>query len=250
MNIKKLLLPILVGALVLIGLVYAGVTKKHTPVVPVNETTNEQTETNQSTQLCFYKENKTANGLYDVAWMKMNIAGDQLTGEFKNLPAEKDSKIGTFKGTIGAVESASAIRTADVWWDSMAEGMQVTEQLKIIFNENVAQAGFSEMVDRGDGVYVYKDSNNIGYWQIMDAVSCADLDDRILVEKYIRANIATLVLEKAVLGGAWYATTIHIDPALKTGMMKYEDGHIQGSATFAYARNGEQVTLTSVQSIK
>lgn len=245
MNIKKYWLPIAVILFVVIGfIVNSDRTKQQQQLVPVEQVT--QTE---PSQLCFYKENKTASGLYDVALLKMNINGDQVDGVFKNLPAEKDSKIGNFKGTIATADSATTIRTADVWWDSMAEGMQVTEQLKIIFNENVAQAGFSEMIDRGDSVYVYKDPTNIGYWQIMDTVACNDLDDRILVEQYIRKNIATLVPEKAVLGGTWYTTTIHIDPVLKTGIMKYEDGHIQGSATFAYTRNGEQVTISSIKKI-
>lgn len=251
---KKLLFPFIVIILIVLAVIYVNVKAKKsqlnepTPIPQQEEAVTPATE-DTSTKLCFYKETKTQNGLYDVAWLKMNIDGNNVSGEFRNLPAEKDSKVGTFKGAIDPVYSETTIRTADVWWDSMAEGMHVTEQLKLIFNENVVQAGFSEMIDRGDGVYVYKDPNNIGYWQIMNAADCTDLDDRIVVEKYIRANIKTLAPEKPVLGGTLYATTIHIEPTLKTGTMKYEDGHIQGSATFSYNRNGEEVTISSVKKI-
>lgn len=201
-------------------------------------------------ELCFYRETKTPRGLYDVSWLKMNLIGDMVTGEFRNLPAEKDSKVGTFEGTVSGVDPIAMARTALVWWDSLAEGMHVTEQLKIIFGEGTAQAGFGEMTDRGDGTYIYKDQTKITYAAPMNDVACSDLDDRIIVEQYIRTNIWTLAPQQPVLGGVWYVTSVHIDPMTKTGTMAYEDGHIAGRATFIYVRDGQTVTITNVQKLK
>lgn len=62
----------------------------------------------------------------------------------------------------------------------------------------------------------------------------AQVDEQALVEKYIRENIKTLAPEEPVLGGSWYVIAVEIDKETKTGMMTYEDGHIQGVATFGY----------------
>ncbi len=207
-------------------------------------------DTVQTIPLCFYYEKQTSRGFYDISWLKLNITGDTVTGEFRNLPAEKDSKVGTFTGTVGPVDKMAMARTADVFWDSMAEGMQNREQLKIIFGEGTAQVAFGEMTDRGDGVYVYKDPNKFTLGFPMSDVACGELDDRIIVEKYIRINIKNLVPEKTVVGGTWYATTVHIDPREKTGTMGYEDGHIAGSANFKYIRDTESVEINSVEKVK
>ena len=241
---KKILLLILVCAGVILLITKINTGKVEEPIVQ-----NPPVEP-QVISLCFLNETPSANPeLKDVAWLKMNLVGDKVTGEFRNLPAEKDSKVGTFMGTVTPVIPEMMGRIADVWWDSMAEGMLVTEELRIMFGEGTAQAGFAEMVDRGDGVYVYKDKENIGYWQEMNDVSCEDLDDRVLVEKYIRENAKTLVPEQPTLGGTWYATKVTVDYLKKTGKFSYEDGHVDGSATFSYSRNGETVLVTDIKKI-
>jgi hypothetical protein len=53
--------------------------------------------------------------------------------------------------------------------------MSAQEQVKIIFGEGVASVGFGEMVDRGDGVYVYKDPKNIKYTLELNDVACSNL---------------------------------------------------------------------------
>jgi hypothetical protein len=74
-------------------------------------------------------------------------------------------------------------RTADVWWDSMAEGMSVREQLQIIFGEGNAQVGFGEMVDIGDGVYLYKDLKNLTYGEYMTDVDCTQIPMKVALTK-------------------------------------------------------------------
>ena len=77
----------------------------------------------------------------------------------------------------------SMTRTANVMWNSSAEGMNVTEELRIVFGEGNATVGFGEMVDRGDGVYVYKDPENLFYIDSMTDVACSDLDEKITIGK-------------------------------------------------------------------
>ncbi len=231
-----------IGIIILLIWGFSTINKKETPVVIVPEPV--------LIQLCFYREDKTPHGLYDVSWLKMNLVSDTVTGEFRNIPAEKDSKIGTFEGTVSAVDQRSMSRTADVWWNTLAEGVQTTEQLRIVFGEGNAEVGFGEMIDRGDGTYIYKDTSKITYGKSMTDVACSHIDDRLLVESYIRENIKTLAPTQPVLGGTWYITGVHIDPTTKSGTMSYEDGHIVGSATFEYVRDGEQITISNIKKIK
>lgn len=215
-----------------------------------NPSTIVKEEESTTRELCFYKENLVKDGLYDKALLKMVLNKDKVSGEFRNLPAETDSKVGEFSGTVSPVIPEMMARIADVWWNSYAEGMNVTEELRIIFGEGTASVGFGEMVDRGDGVYIYKDKENIGYWQDLTDVSCDFLDDKILVEKFIRENIKNLAPEKPVLGGSWYSYNIKVNPENKSGEFTYEDGHIMGVATFTYERNGESVNIQNILKIK
>lgn len=73
------------------------------------------------------------------------------------------------------------------------------------------------------------------------------LDDQALVEKYLRENIKTLAPEKPVLGGSWYVVSVEINPSKNTGIVVYEDGHIQGKASFHYTRAGDVVTIDTIK---
>ena len=217
---------------------------------------NKKIETVQNTPapeaigMCYQYSQNTSNGLADRAWLKMSILEDKVEGEYHNLPAEKDSKVGKFSGTVGKMDPKISGRIADVWWDSFAEGMSVTEQLKIEFGEGSAVALFGEMVDRGDGVYVYKDTTKLTPGFQMSQTDCEMLDDKIIVEKYIRDNIKTIAPEKPVLGGMWYVVSVDINPSNKTGMVVYEDGHIQEKMSFSYIRNAGEVTISNILSIE
>ncbi len=199
---KKIIISIL--SIVVVGVII-GLIINSNRVNTINDTdmTNNNfvsdvsTNDQQPVQLCFYNKTKTPSGFYDVSWLKMDIIDGQVIGEFRNIPAEKDSKVGSFTGTVGPVDKIAMARTADVWWDSMAEGMQVREQLKIVFGEGTAQVAFGEMTDRGDGVYVYKDGTKITYGQAMSDVACEDLKAAISTKKTTPAEdiTASVVLE-------------------------------------------------------
>lgn len=244
---KDILLMILIVGIAI--LIFSAI-DKNTPEEPVISQEIPEQNIPKGIELCFYKETPTANPEYfDTAWLRMNLVGGSVTGEFRNLPAQTDSNFGLFEGTVTPVIPEMMARIADVWWNSESEGMKTKRELRIIFGEGTARVGFGDLQDRGDGVYVYTDKENIQTWQELTDVDCADLDDREIVAKYIRENIISLVPEEPVLGGTFYVLGIRLDPRIKTGMMEYEDGHIMGSASFDYTRNGENVTITNIEKL-
>lgn len=72
------------------------------------------------------------------------------------------------------------------------------------------------------------------------------VDESVLVETYLREHIATLAPDEAVLGGTWYVIELTIDVETKTGLVIYEDGHIQSSAQFSYVIDNDKVVITSI----
>ncbi len=161
------------GVLIVIAAIIAAIllSNKKEPVAVTPEP-----QPAQAIEMCYQYVKKQPSGFSDKALLKMTLTGTggtQVTGEYKNLPAEKDSKVGTFTGTVGPMDPAISARTADVWRNSMAEGMTVTEQLKIVFGEGSAVAQFGEMVDRGDGTYVYKDATKLTGGFQMSQTDCA-----------------------------------------------------------------------------
>ena len=248
---KKIFVYIVLIIIVVVVVLFF-IFKKEKPIVI------EKPPAKEAIAMCYQYSKETSRGFVDRAWLKLNILDTNITGEYQNLPAEKDSKVGIFTGTVGPMDPQISGRIADVWWDSMGEGMQVMEQLKIEFGEGSASVLFGEMLDRGDGIYVYKDVSKLTPGFQMWQIDCEKLDDMIVVEKYIRDNIKTIVSEKPVLGGSWYATVINVNPItdvnspIKTGtvMLTYEDGHIQKKAEFSYTRNGAEVIVNLIDTLQ
>jgi len=242
---KKIIIIVLI--IIVIGAIILSIKPKKELSVP-NDTTTNTTEGQGPISLCYYRGDKTTGGFYDVAWLKLNILGDKVTGEFNDLPAEKDSKVGPFTGTILPVDPMIIERKATVWWDSRAEGMEVTEELAIEFGDKSATVGFGEMVDSqlGDGIYLYKDKTNLYYIDAMNQMDCKTLDEKLFTEKYIKDNIKTIATNKPVLGGTWYVVSIIANPLVDTGEVTYEDGHIQSKAnfTYTYQENPQSITIT------
>lgn len=175
---------LIIGTLVVvIGIsTYAFFVKNSTPLLDqvINTQPPEKDpSSDQPIAMCYRYEKKMASGYSDRAILKMNISGpggNTVTGEYNNLPAEKDSKVGTFTGTIGPMDPKISARTADVWWDVMAEGMRATEQLRIVFGEGSAAAQFGEMVDDISGNYIYKDVTQLTSGFQMSQVDCQSLN--------------------------------------------------------------------------
>jgi len=216
-------------------------------IIPIVEEEKQETR-----DLCYYRGEKTKSGFYNVAWLKLNLLNDKVTGEFHNLPAESDSKIGSFEGTVEPLIQEIMGRKANVWWNSYAEGMEVKEELAIEFGDESATVGFGEMVDRGDGVYVYKNKDNLFYVKSMNQIDCETLNEKLFIEKYIKDNIKSIATNKPVLGGSWYVTSAVVNVIANNGEVTYEDGHIQSKANFIYSydKNSQNVVITKFEIIK
>lgn len=144
-----------------------------------NITTSLSMMVSKKTQFCFaHFSTPDKDGYSDKYTLRLNLAGGKATGELKLLPAEKDSMVGTLDGTVSPIDIMTTGRTADLWWDAAAEGTTVKNQLKIMFNNNDALIGLGEMVDRGDGVYVYKDPKKVYYALNLENISCDELTTR------------------------------------------------------------------------
>lgn len=182
---------------------------------------------------CFYQKDISGDliGKYSL---RLNLEGEKAYGELNFLPAEKDSKIGEFVGTVGLVEPMLMGRRVSAMWNTLAEGKNTTEELKIIFGEGTASIGFGIQKDRGDGVYVYENEDDVKYTLNLSDIGCEVLDEIENVETYLRKNISTLSPTPAVLGGTWYVVSIDLIPFENKGIVLYEDGHIQEKKPFTY----------------
>ena len=210
-------------------------------ITPVTTTpTKPVVTTNTTTELCFAKfGTPNSYGDLDIYTLRMDLTGGNVKGELNLLPAEKDMKTGEIEGTVSDVDKVAMSRTADLWWFTSGEGMEVKEQLKVVFGEGTASIGMGEMVDRGDGVYVYKDTKNIDYSLQLTDVACLDLIKRVNVVGYLKDNISALSPVKPVLGGTWYIVSETVDLANNTGTVTYEDGHIQEVKNFTYTTDAK-----------
>jgi len=220
-------------------------------VVSKSSNSRKTTEGEEFSSLCYYQETPLENGPKDKSWLRIEDTLEEtgmntLRGEFYNLPAEKDSKVGTFAGEYILDETDPMFIKAMTLWQSQAEGTTALEELAIKFNPQEVLVGFGEMKDRGDGIYVYTDKNSISYTQTIPIVSCEELDERIAVEKYVRENIATISDVEPVLGGSWYVVSLNLDVAQNTGSVVYEDGHIQETRNFSYQFVDGSVTISLV----
>lgn len=73
------------------------------------------------------------------------------------------------------------------------------------------------------------------------------INDQILVENYIRENVANLAPEQPVLGGTWYVVETFVNVDQKQGYFIYEDGHIQGRANFTYNTESGNVVINIIK---
>lgn len=119
-------------------------------------------------QLCYIWNTEAG----DKAMLSIDIREDKAIGEFYWLPFEKDSKTGIFKGNLSQASETSRIVSG--FWETKAEGMTANEEIKIILEENIAKVGFGEMKDRGDGVYVYANPDDLSYEPNLQETDCGD----------------------------------------------------------------------------
>ena len=219
--------------------------KKENKVAVISEPT-----TKEPISICYANIKATDRNFYDQFLLRLDLAGDKVTGNFVSSPAEKDLKIGTFAGTVGALDQKAMARTADVIWDASAEGTQNKEELIISFGDGSASILGGEMVDQGDGVYVYKDKTKLTpSYPELSQTDCVNFDEIKIVEKYIKDNIKTIATNKPVLGGSWYTLYVGANPGADEALVMYEDGHIQSKAKIFYQYDSatQKVTISKFE---
>ncbi len=236
---KTVIVVIIIAILIIIGFVFLR-------GYEASEVTTPTPIENKGVAMCYYDSTKTTSGFWDRTWIRMDIDGGKVTGEFYTLPAEKDSKVGTFEGTVGPMIPEISARIAEVWWKAQGEGMEVTEELRIEFGEGTAVAFFGEMKDRGDGVYEYANKDAITPGGQLGQIDCESLEEIKTVEKYIRENIKTIATNDEVLGGTWHVLAVNVVPSVNQGEVVYEDGHIQSKASFTYTFDSNNKTTNMV----
>lgn len=243
---------VVIFALIVLAIFIVGIARESNPKVTIPTLPDTQTvvPSDTSSKLCYYRSDKTSSGFYDRAWIRLTVSGTTATGEFQNLPAEKDRKIGTFSGTVSAPD-AQGKQIATLIWDSQAEGMSNKEELLVKYGSGSAQAAFGEMVLGANGVYVYKDKTKAVYQTAIPQVDCAVLDEAVTVETYVRnTDLAKITKDQPVLGGKLFVSSIVVDPKTHTALISYEDGHVSGKGTLTYTYTSGKVTVVSFAKAK
>jgi hypothetical protein len=80
----------------------------------------------------------------------------------------------------------------------------------------------------------------------MSQTNCESLQEMLVVEKYIRDNIETIVPKEPKMKDVWYyATVLNINSLAKTGTMlvTYENGQMQKEINFSYSKNGSEIKI-------
>ncbi|MFA6523993.1 MAG: hypothetical protein WC264_00930 [Candidatus Paceibacterota bacterium] len=90
------------------------------------------------------------------------------------------------------------------------------------------------------GVFVFVRVEDKKLVEIPKAEEKIILTERENVENYLKDNINILSPVKAVLGGTWYVVSSTIDLEKKSGIVTYEDGHIQEKKNFTYTVNDKR----------
>lgn len=73
-------------------------------------------------------------------------------------------------------------------------------------------------------------------------------EQKSLVSKYIKDNIAQISPKEPVLGGKWYVTLIEFLDDNKT-IVDYEDGHIQGKIEISFSIENNQVKIDNIKDL-
>lgn len=103
----------------------------------------------------------------DVTDVKLNIAGNVVTGKMNWLPYEKDSARGTLTGTVNTTGELELL------YDYMIEGNQQTETKMMKIEQGKLLLKIGELLDpKNDGNLVYKDVSQAKYSEILEKVDC------------------------------------------------------------------------------
>ena len=115
-----------------------------------------------------------------------------------------------------------------------------------VMNKQIILFIVAVVVIAGAGFLIFK------FFTPMSSVTppSVTVDIKQNVENYLRENISTLSPVQPVLDGTWYVTSVTTDVGKNSGVVEYEDGHIQEIKNFSYTTNekGEIASLTIIES--
>lgn len=106
----------------------------------------------------------TFPGTPDSLYVRLDILGELVNGVYNWLPGEKDSKTGSFTGTL---ENGTV--TALYTYDS--EGMTAKEEVLFKVESAGLRIGTGELVE-SEGVWLFKDKSKASYGDPVPEVPC------------------------------------------------------------------------------
>ena len=106
----------------------------------------------------------TVPGPVDSLYIKMDVVGDLVNGEYKWLPQEKDRKTGSFTGTLEDGE-ATLLLTC------MVEGTAAKEELLLKPEANGIRVGSGQLVE-SEGVWLFKDKSQAAFGELIPDIPC------------------------------------------------------------------------------
>lgn len=122
----------------------ANKSSEKSPVPGTNETVE-----NVSQTICFQKLEGKSN--QDTSYIRLNIDGEKVSGEFSNMPFEKDSRKGTLHGT----KNEDLIKGI---WIYTQEGINDTMDLEFKLSDNkLIQKNYT--IDPKTGKEVFSDGS-------------------------------------------------------------------------------------------
>lgn len=128
-------------------------------------------------RMCYVYSYTSPSGKVDKSVLKINILDENVAGEFGYYPAEKDSKTGTFLGTVGPLDTVKMARTINAWAETKGEGITNNEEFMADFGDGSASIAFGQMEKKGENVYFYKDKTKLSYGPTMSQVDCSSLEE-------------------------------------------------------------------------
>ena len=143
------------------GIVFGACQKKEETTV-TEETTVEETAPEAqpvASKECYLKVMGK-----DSMMFEMERSGDNVTGVFNWVPAEKDKKMSTYTGTLKGSQGTAIA-------EASAEGMTNKEELHFTVNETTVAVKMGNMVEGKDGVWTY-DPANPASEQVLTKVDC------------------------------------------------------------------------------
>lgn len=130
--------------------------------------------------VCYYKETK-GDTTTDFAFTSIKYGNnDKVSGIINWLPGEKDSLVGGYEGVVEANAGMAGYPSRlNVIYTATGEGQTSKQQEIIIVGASDIKTGVGEKTQDANGVWQFKNINNLTYSNALPLVDCASVPDRI-----------------------------------------------------------------------